>query len=91
MVRLVDAAHPFQVVAQIGQHFFGAVEFADQLRELVVNVRQLLLLDLDDLDLDLGVLAAIRPTHQGGGEPLRLTSLHAGQCLVQAVEHTAGA
>jgi len=91
MVRLVDATHPFQVVAQVSQHLFGGVELADQLCELVVDVWQLLFLDLDDLDLDLGVLATVWPTHQGGGELLRLARLHAGQGLVQAVEHAAGA
>ena len=67
------------------------VELRGQLGELVVELGQLLLLDLADVDLDLDVLADQVAADELGGEGLLVAGGHAGQRLVEAVEHAAAA
>ena len=67
------------------------VELRGQLGELVVELGQLLLLDLGDRDRDLDVLADQVAADQLGGEGLLVAGAHAGERLVEAVEHAAAA
>ena len=80
-----------QPLADVVGQLVGGVELRGQLGELVVELGQLLLLHLGDLDLDLDVLADQVAADQLGGEGLVVAGAHAGQRLVEALEHAAAA
>ncbi len=75
----------------VGAQLVHRVELRRQLGELVVQLGELALLDGQDRDGDLGVLAGAVATREGGGERLGLVGLDADQLVVHALEHVAGA
>ena len=88
---LLEAGHLLEAATQVGAHLVGGVELADHLGELVVDGGELLLLNLGDSHLDLGVLVAVGAAQELRGEGLALADLEARDGLVHAVEHAAGA
>ena len=88
---LLEALAPAEPLAHVGAQLLDGVELAGQLRELVVELGQLLLLDLRDGDRDLDLLADQVAADELGGEGRLLAGAHAGQRLVEAVEHAAAA
>ena len=87
---LVEASHILQSGAQVGTHLVDSVELTDQLGEVVVNGRELLLTDFSDGDLNVGILAAQRAANEGGVELCGLTRLETGNGLIKAFQHALG-
>src|SRR6186997_2636886 len=75
------------VVAELGH----GVELRGLLGEVVVELRELLLLDLLDLDPHLDRLADEVTADELGLEGLLVAGAHAGQGLVEPVDHPAAA
>ena len=86
---LLEALAPAEPLADVGLELLGGVELAGELGELVVELGQLLLLDLRDGDRHLDLLADEVAADQLGGEGLLLALGHAGEGVVQSVEHAA--
>ena len=89
--RLLEALAAAEPLTHVGGQLVDGVELRGQLGELVVELGQLLLLDLGDLDRHLDVLADQVAADELGGERLLVAGGHAGQRLVEAVEHAAAA
>ena len=89
--RLLEALAAAEALAHVGGQLVDGVELRGHLRELVVELGELLLLDLGDGDLDLDVLADEVAAHELRGEVLVVAGGHAVQRLVEAVEHAAAA
>ena len=81
---LVEASHILQSGAQVGTHLVDSVELTDQLGEVVVNGRELLLADFSNGDFNVGILAAQRAANEGGVELCGLTRLETGNSLIKA-------
>ena len=88
---LLDALDLLDLAAQVVAQLVEGVELAGQLREVVVRGRQFPLLDGLDGDGDLGLGAGALATGERRGEGRRLAGLQAGDGLVHALEHLAGA
>ena len=86
---LLEALAATEALAHVVGQLIDGVELGGHLRELVVEVGELLLLDLADGDQHLDVLADQVATDELGGEGLLVAGGHAGQRLVEAVEHAA--
>ena len=89
--RLLEALAATEALAHVGGQLLGGVELRGHLRELVVDLGELLLLDLGDRDGNLDVLAHQVATDQLRGEGLLVARGHAEQRLVEALEHPATA
>ena len=89
---LLEALAAAQALAHVRRvSSADGVELRGELGEVVVELGQLLLLHLAHGDLDLDVLADQVAADELGGEGLVLAGGHAGQRLVEAVEHAAAA
>ena len=88
---LVDALDPFDLLGEVGLQLLDGVEFACQLREFVIRLGQLALLDRLDGDRHLRFPAGVLTGDELGGERLRLTLGQADDRLVEAVDQLAGA
>ena len=86
---LLEALAPAEALAHVGGQLLGGVELRGHLGELVVELGQLLLLDLVDGHRHLDVLADQVAADELGGEGLLVAGRHAGQRLVEPVEHAA--
>ena len=87
---LVEASHILQSGTQVGTHLVDSVELTDQLGEVVVNGRELLLADFSNGDFNVGILAAQRAANEGGVELCGLTRLETGNSLIKAFQHALG-
>src|SRR5215207_1785960 len=86
LLHALDLAEPG---AQVFRELVEGVELAGELRELVVRLGELALLDRRDDRRDLGVLARVLPRHELGGERGRLAGREAAHGLVEAVDQPA--
>ena len=88
---LLDALDLRDLLAQVVAQLVEGVELAGELGEVVVGRRQLALLDRLHGHGDLGLLAGAVAAGERRGEGRRLAGLQAGERLVHALEHLAGA
>src|SRR5690606_36394808 len=72
LAGLLDLLDALDALAEVGLELADGVELARELRELVVGLGQLTLLDGVDLDGDDGFLTGVLAGDQRGGELLRL-------------------
>ncbi len=86
-----DALARPQLLGEAVLELVDGVEFACQLGEFVVGLRQLALLDRLDGDGDLRVLAGMRSGGELGGEDAGLPLLEPDDRLVEAFDQLAGA
>ena len=80
-------ADPLELAAGVGAQLAEGVELARQLGEVVVELGKLLDLDALHGDGDVGLLAGGLAARELAGEGRRLAGRHAGERLVQALEH----
>ena len=86
---LLEALAATEALLDVSDQLVDGVELGGQLGELLVQLRELLLLDRADLDRDLDVFTDQVTTHELGGEGLLVAGAHADKGLVEPLEHAA--